>query len=360
MVIKNCYNKNMKYLDIKLDAKSHQPTMKMMVKNMPKGMVINHGLIKDNLEKRRPNHKFNTNRVELDQYEFISGVTNNITNGEELIISVTNTNINSNHYEYGIIRPGHADYVGYEFLEDYDYNGGGQFSGRITVLYTILASIIQPYLPEEVLVKLSQIGNVIDTPIYEINDEELKTIDNELYFYDQQSLNEARSLINQYYHQGDSIGALAEVRIANPTGGLGGIDFNNFEGNLAQALFAIGGIKGINFGIANNFITTPGSVSCDELFVNHGKVNSKHHYQGGVNGGITNGYEPITFNCIIKAPCSVFKPINTIKKTNHGYENTTLILKGRHDSLIANRVLMVIKAMTYIILFDEHLAKSQR
>ena len=101
----------MKYLDIKLDAKSHQPVMKLMVKNMPKGMVINHGSIKDNLEKRRPNHKFNTNRVELDQYEFISGVTNNITNGEELIISVTNTNINSNHYEYGMIRPGHADYV---------------------------------------------------------------------------------------------------------------------------------------------------------------------------------------------------------------------------------------------------------
>lgn len=345
----------MQVLDIKLEANSHDPQMKMIVKNLPAGLVINHQLIVDNLKKRRPSAKYNTNRIEQDEYELSGGIVNNMTTGEPLIITVFNKNINSTHYPKGMIRPGHADYVGYEFVDKFDHRGGGCFSGRITALYVILGAIVSSYLDETIVGKISQVGVYQDTPLARLSDEQVNQIDNELLIYDPNIYNQVVKLIENYRQEGDSIGAQVEVRITNPTGGLGGIDFDNFEGQLAQALFSIGAIKGINFGLGQDFVTTPGSISCDQLSIDHNKVTSHHHYQGGINGGIVNGYEPITFNCIIKAPCSVFKPIKTIMKTNHGYENTTLQLKGRHDSFIANRVLVVIISMCQIVLFDQYL-----
>lgn len=349
----------MKILDVKLIGSSHDPYIQMAVSNLPAGIKIDHHIIKDNLAKRRPQMKFNTTRTEVDEYEFISGVEDNITNGDKLIIRVYNQNTNSAHYEPGVIRPGHADYVGYETIDNYDYHGGGHFSGRLTVLYVILGSILQPYVPEHVYGKLTQVADFIDTPIRELSIKQLDAIENPLFIYDQNIFNQVNDYLLELTKKQDSIGGLAEFRITNPTLGLGGIDFDSFEGELSKNLFAIGGIKGINFGLGINFITTLGSISNDELYVDNNQVYSKNNFQGGVNGGIVNGYEDIIFNCIIKAPSSVFIPKQTIKKVDGKYINHTLELKGRHDSFIANRIIPVIISMCYITLFDLHLYQKK-
>lgn len=348
----------MKTLKINVSGNSHDQYIYLTASNIPNGLVIDHDLIKTNLSKRKPHNFFNTNRIEEDIYDFLSGVENNITTGEELIIRVSNNNVSSKDYQYGIIRPGHADYVGYETIKEYDYRGGGPFSGRLTVLFVILGSILQPYVFERVYGKISQIGNITDTKIIDLTTQQLQEINNELYFYNPEKFDKALNLLKKAKINNDSVGGLVEIKITNPSLGLGGLYFDSFESNLCQNLFAIGGIKGINFGLGFDFVTKSGNYCADSLSIHENKISSLHNCQGGINGGITNGYEDIIFNCIIKPPASTFTSRKTIIKTDTAYQNYTLNLTGRHDVFIANRILPVIIAMTYITIFDEYITKG--
>lgn len=346
----------MKHLKIKLEASSHQEEMKLIVSGIKSGLRINHDLITTNLAKRRPNSSYNTSRIEQDEYYFLTGVKDNITTGEELTIVVKNNNINSSHYEYGVIRPGHADYVGYETINDYDYRGGGCFSGRITVLYVILGSILQPYVNSVVTGKVKQVGPINDSvSIINLSVDEINNINNDLYFYDQNCYQQAISYLHDCQSQGLSCGGKIELRIHHPKLGLGGKDLDNLEGQIAQAMFSIGGVKGINFGAYNNCDTLTSNYLQEQLYINDGNIYSDLNIAGGINGGISNGYQDIYFDLLIKPPSSIFNPINTIIKTELGYQPYQLQLRGRHDTFIANRILPVAISMLYIVLYDQEL-----
>ena len=343
----------MKSIKIKIKANSHDPYMEIKVVGIKKGLEIDRKLIDDNLKKRRPSSEFNTSRKEKDDYKILTGFEKNKTNGQEIIIRVYNKDINSEDYEEGIIRPGHADFVGYETIEDYQYRGGGCFSGRVTVLFVVLGSILEKNLKQKIYGKITQIKNIKDKSIYNCTNEELEKINKCVYMVEEEKKNKAYELLEKTRMNNDSLGALCEFKIVNSEIGLGGLYTDSFESSLSSGIFAIGGVKGINFGIGFDYVLNEGSYTNDSLYIEDGKIKSKKNTQGGINGGITNGYEDIIFNCIIKPPSSIFQKQKTIKKTKNGYIEHDLILKGRHDVMIANRVIEVIKAMTYIVLYDE-------
>lgn len=348
----------MKNLDIKLKASSHQPEMKLTVSGIKSGLVINHDLITTNLNKRRPNSSFNTSRVETDEYYFTSGVKDNITTGEELTIVVKNNNVNSSHYPYGVIRPGHGDYVGYQTIDNYDHRGGGGFSGRITVLYVILGSIFEANTNTIISGKIKQVGPIKDSVnLIDLSLEQTSKINNKLYMYDEAKCNEAMSYLNECRKQGTSCGGIIELRVHNPQLGLGGINFDNLEGQIAQTMFSIGGVKGINFGAYYNSDNLSSTNLIEQLYIDEANnIYSDNNISGGINGGISNGYQDIYFNLIIKPPSSTFNPINTIKLTDDGYKPHLLTLEGRHDTFIANRILPVAISMLYIVLYDQELS----
>lgn len=341
----------MRKLEFKINAKSHDEEMSLQVKGLPIGWKINEKLINDNLEKRRPTKSYNTKRIENDEYKII-GIENNIINDNMIIIKVKNKNINKKDYPKGMIRPGHADYVGYEFFETYNNEGGGPFSGRITVLFVILGSIIENNVDFRVYGKIKQVQELNDTVnIKDLSIIELENEPNELNIYNKEIYLQVIERIKKYQEENNSLGALCEFRVNNLNEHIGGILFDSFEGALAQNLFAIGGIKGINFGDYSNYLLS-GKELNDELYVENNIVKSKKNTNGGINGGIVNCYEDIIFSCVIKPPSSIGIEQKTIKRINDKYENTILKIKGRHDSFIANRILIVIKAMTYITIYD--------
>ena len=80
-----------------------------------------------------------------------------------------------------------------------------------------------------------------------------------------------------------------------------------------------------------------------------GKVTTVTNYNGGINGGITNGM-PIRFQTVFKPTPSIAQKQQTVNFKTH--ENVEVEIHGRHDPAIIHRARVVVDAMCAITLVD--------
>ena len=105
---------------------------------------------------------------------------------------------------------------------------------------------------------------------------------------------------------GESLGGVIECGTVNVPAGIGSPIFDGLENNIAQLMFGIPGVKGIEFGTGFTSANMLGSQQSDEFYVSErGHILTKTNNHGGIIGGISSGM-PITLNVAIKpAPKSV-------------------------------------------------------
>lgn len=84
-----------------------------------------------------------------------------------------------------------------------------------------------------------------------------------------------------------------------------------------------------------------GSEANDPIYVEGGKVKTRTNYNGGVNGGISNGM-PILFEVVIRPTPSIAREQDTIDLAEQ--KNAKLTIEGRHDPCIVHRAVPVIEA----------------
>ena len=160
--------------------------------------------------------------------------------------------------------------------------------------------------------------------------------------------------INNAASNKDSIGGIIQTAITGLPVGLGEPMFSSLEGELSKAMFAIGGIKGIEFGLGFNFANVKGSEANDEFVIVDDKVKTKTNNNGGINGGISNGM-PIVFNVAIRPTPSILKEQNTINMQTK--QNEKLTIQGRHDPAIIRRINIVIRCMCALVISDMLITK---
>ena len=341
-------------LTLTLFGESHQEQIGATIDGLPSGIPVDIEFIKECLRKRRPNNNNETTRIEDDTFKIISGVFNNFTTGSPLTIVIDNKNIHSNDYEINNnkARPSHADYVAFEKYHGFaDYRGGGHFSGRLTTPIVACGAIVLKALEKiniQIGTHILQCGDIKDVNFNDVDKEILMV--NELDF---PVISDVRSkmedAINQAKLHNDSIGGIIQVAINNVPVGLGEPVFSSLEGELSKALFAIGGIKGIEFGLGFNFANKKASEVNDEFYIKNHKVMTKTNNNGGINGGISNGM-PIIFNLAVKPTPSIYKKQKTIDMQKK--INDEIIIVGRHDPAIIRRMNIVVRAMCAFVIAD--------
>lgn len=341
-------------LTLTIFGESHGEAIGAVLDGVTPGIKVDYDFIDKQLAKRRPNGKTDTTRIEKDDYKIISGVFNGYTTGSPICMIIPNVDVKSKDYEElrGIARPSHADYVAsvkYDGFED--YRGGGHFSGRITASIVGLGAILLKALEEKgikIKTHILQVGDVKDSDFKDI-EKEIKIIDNKNIPVIDDIEGRIEEEILKVKSEKDSIGGIIQTAILNLPIGLGEPWFSSFEGEIARAAFAIGGIKGIEFGKGFGFASLKGSSANDEFVMNNGKIETKTNNNGGINGGITNGM-PVIFNACVKPTPSIGKVQNTVNfKTN---ENTTLEIKGRHDPAFIRRICVVMDSLVAIVVCD--------
>lgn len=342
-------------------GESHGNALGCIVDGCPSKLNIDIEKIQAALDRRRPgNHnqgeKGNacvTDRKEADQVEILSGVKDGLSLGTPIAMMIRNTSQHSKDYgnlEY-TYRPGHADYTFDQKFDFRDFRGGGRSSGRETAA-RVAAGAIAQVITENAGIKITaytiKAAGISATKrnLNEIEQNPLRAPDNEAAEAMQKRIEEIRS-------QGDSAGAVIECVVSGVPAGLGDPVFDKLDAMLAHAMLSIGAVKGIEFGSGFEAVDMTGSQNNDSMRAsdNGFGVEFITNNAGGILGGISNGNQ-IVFRVAVKPVPSIFQKQQTVMKTDKGYENVDLEIKGRHDVCLAPRIVPIVEAMTAIVLAD--------
>ena len=345
-------------IKVTIFGESHGPAIGCVVDGLPAGLPVDTAVIDRCLTMRRPGGAISTARVEADPYVIESGVRDGHTTGTAVCIVIPNGDTKSADYSEmaSVARPSHADYAAYvKYHGENDTRGGGHFSGRITAAVVAAGALLLPALQAQGIrigTHIAEIAGVKDRA-FGAGAELTKDLET-LYTLDFATLDETageamREAILAAKSDADSVGGILETAVTGMPAGIGEPFFDSVESLLSHAIFAIPGIKGIEFGAGFGLANMRGSEANDPFRVEDGRVVTTTNNAGGINGGLTNGM-PVIFRCAVRPTPTIGKEQDTVNFREN--TNATLAAKGRHDPCIVHRVRAVVDAMTAIVIAD--------
>lgn len=318
-----------------------------------------------------------TSRAESTQYTVLGGLSEKgVCLGSPLAVYFENRDIKRNDYEKlsTIYRPGHADYVSAAKSGGFaDLSGGGHFSGRLTAPLVFAGAICEQLLAQKgifISATVERIGpiDLTDTggapSLGDTHDlrsirESGSTSDAED-ASDSSAIKSKFGLLTELFRKldetRDSVGCRIGVRIDGVPLGIGAPFFDTLEGEIAKAVLAVPGVKGIEFGTGFEFASKRGSEVVDAFVISREegnetpKIVTDHNHNGGINGGISNGM-PITFSVAVKPASSIGIPIRTLNFET--MREDVLVTGGRHDRCIGLRALVGIASAVAIVLANQ-------
>lgn len=338
-----------------LFGESHGEAIGAVLDGLAAGIPVDEAFIAQKLKQRRPSGAISTPRQEPDTFKLVSGVYRGYTNGAPLAIVIPNTDTRSGDYApfAATPRPGHADYTGSVRAAGFnDPRGGGHFSGRITAALVAAGGVLIPALQKRGVhfaTHLAQIGPVADEPFTGASDELARLNAADFAVLSAEQGEKMKAHIRAAAAEGDSVGGVLETVVTGLPVGVGEPWFDTLEGCLAHALFAVPGVKGVEFGDGFALTQRRGS-EANDCFVSHdGRVATATNHNGGINGGLSNGM-PVVFRCAVKPTPTIHRAQHTLNVQTG--EMTDLLAGGRHDPCIVPRARAVVDSLTALVLMD--------
>jgi len=311
---------------VSIFGESHGINVGVVIDGCPAGIYLHKSLFLEDIERRKGGiQKGTTPRKETDEPIVVSGVFNSYTTGAPITILFENNNTRSGDYEKqrAVPRPGHADFVANKKFGGFeDYRGGGHFSGRLTVCLVAVGVVAKQLLLQQNISVAAGITSICGE-------------------------NDIEAGLQKGIAAKDSVGGIVHCEATNIPIGVGEPFFGSLESMLAQAVFAIPAVKGIEFGAGFAAANMFGSQHNDAIINADGTTATNH--AGGIVGGISNGNN-LSFNIAIKPTSSTPKEQNSLNWETGEVENFSI--KGRHDLCIALRVPVVLEAVTAMVLVD--------
>ena len=330
---------------VSIFGESHGELIGVVLDGVPAGLELSPEDFTQDILRRKSGAKGTTPRIEADAPKIVSGVFEGHTTGAPLTVVFENTNTKSGDYSLfaAMPRPGHADLTAaFKWDDCQDPRGGGHFSGRLTLPVVAAGVIAKKILHDATMLD--------ETPFAGVNAHivELGGIPRKAHSAQEnaQMPVEWQAAIDEAIKDGDSLGAVVECVVPELDPGYGEPFWDSVESQIAHAVFAIPGVRGIEFGDGFAAAAMKGSEHNDPIGPDGRPTKNG---AGGVNGGITNG-APLTFRV-------AFKPTSSIRKAQQTFnfatgEMDTLEVPGRHDVCFALRAPVVVEAMTAIVLAD--------
>ena len=314
-------------------GQSHAPAIGVTIEGRPTGSPVDMDALRAFLDRRAPGKSpLSTARREADAPELLSGLgPDGKSCGAPLTFLIRNGDTRSKDYEqlHYVPRPGHADWPAMaRFGESRDYAGGGQFSGRLTAPLCIAGGIA--------LQQLAALGIRVEAKILSIGGE--------------RDPGRFEQTILAAAGEGDSVGGVIECTVLGCPPGIGEPMFGGLENRIAQAVFAIPAVKGIEFGEGFRAAELRGSENNDPFLPGpDGTLVTRGNHHGGILGGMSTGM-PIVFRAAVKPTPSIARAQLSVDIRSH--EPVELRVEGRHDPCIVPRALPCMEAAAAAALYD--------
>ena len=192
-------------------GESHGEAIGGVIDGCPSGIKINLDFVQNELNRRRPGQsKIVTQRNELDEVEFYSGIFEGVTTGTPIGFIIKNTNHKPKDYSHikSTYRPSHADYV-YDKKYGYrDYRGGGRSSARETASRVVAGGIAKQVIEKiKITAFVSSVGSIVLKKPYQQLD--FKTIEeNPVRCADPETSLLMENYIKEVKKNGDTVGGV--------------------------------------------------------------------------------------------------------------------------------------------------------
>lgn len=352
-------NLNFGNLSVSIFGESHGTGIGVVIDGLPGGCELDFDKILRFMARRAPKKDgISTRRNEKDMPEIMSGYLNGKTTGTPLCAVIKNTDQHSK--DYGnietVARPGHADYTGaVRYNGANDIRGGGHFSGRITAPLVFAGAVCGQILEKMGIYSgahILSVGDISDCRFDSVNvtandlenvkKKDFPLINSQLEPIIKEKVKEASDSL-------DSIGGQIECAVVGLKAGIGSPMFDGLENRIAQAVFGIPAVKGLEFGKGFSFAEMNGSEANDCFTTDGENITTVTNNNGGILGGISSGM-PIIFTAAIKPTPSIARPQQTVDYVK--MENTILEIKGRHDACIVPRAVPVVEAAANIAILS--------
>lgn len=345
-----------KKVKLTIEGTSHSEKIIAKLEGIPSGKEIDLYRLQVLLDRRAGGKGlYTTQRKESDTPLVISGIKDNVTDGNAIIAEFANSNKRSGDYDNlkRIPRPSHADFAAYsKYGADFDMTGGSFFSGRMTLPMCFAGAICKQILEDE--------GILIGAHMYsvgEINDDPFDPMEECLEFVPSEGLpvlsfeaaGKMEELMTSVAKEGDSIGGVIECKVTGLPIGTGDPVYDSLESAIAYGMFGIPAIKGIEFGKGFDICKMKGSEANDGFCIKDGVVVTSSNNSGGIQGGMANGM-PVVFRVAVKPTPSISKEQSSVDLNT--MTETKIAIGGRHDSCIVVRAVPCVEAMTALVLLD--------
>ncbi len=351
-------------ITVSIFGESHGPAIGVVLDKLPSGEYIDAEELRNFMARRAPKKDgTSTPRRESDMPNILSGIYNNYTTGTPLAAFINNTDTHSQDYNNisKLARPGHADYTGALRYKGFnDVRGGGHFSGRLTAPLCFAGAICGQILERRGIytgAHILRIHNIKDTAFDPcgISREDIISLRHKSFpvLNDRKGTSMKNDIAKAREAQ-DSVGGIVECMVTNVPAGIGSPIFEGLENSIAQLVFGIPAVKGIEFGAGFQAAEMLGSQNNDEFYVDErGHVLTKTNNHGGILGGISSGM-PIVFRVAFKPTPSIAKEQATVDLSS--LKNETLKIKGRHDPCVVPRAVPCVEAAANLAILSHMLS----
>ena len=298
-------------ISVSIFGEAQGPAIGVTIDNLPPGEFIEANKLHEFMERRCPGVHSSDNFIQI-----MSGILKERTTGTPLCAFIQNTQTEAApdlSRLNQLPRPGHADYTGTLRYRGFnDIREGGHFSDRLTAPLCFAGAICG-----QILERRGIYTGAHALEIHGIRDKEFDYIN-----VDKEAIMEVRRRsfpvidfdagtdmlddIRRAADGNESIGGIVECASVNVPAGIGSPIFDGLENSIAQLMFGIPGVRGIEFGAGIQSAKMVGSQHNDEFYVNdHGHIRTMTNHHGGILGGISSGM-PI----IVRV---AFKPTPTLR-----------------------------------------------
>lgn len=347
-------------LKITIFGQSHAPAIGVCMEGFPAGFTPDFDDLNAFLARRAPGQgAYTTARREPDRPEFLAGLVRGHTCGAPVTAIIRNTDTRSGDYAAftDVPRPSHADYPAQvKWQGAQDSAGGGHFSGRLTAPLCIAGGLCLQYLHArgiEITAHIERIGAAQDRRFTPTQPETLAKA--KLPVLDPDSAEAMLAQIAAAKAEGDSVGGCIECAVTGLPAGLGSPMFGGMENRLAQILFGIPAVKGVEFGSGFACAGMRGSEHNDPYFMQDGAVRTRTNHAGGILGGLTTAM-PVIFRVAVKPTPSIARPQESVSLQRG--EDAVLEIHGRHDPCIVPRAVPCVEAAAAIAILDALLEEN--
>jgi len=247
-------------------------------------------------------------------------------------------------------RPGHADLTYDAKYGIRDYRGGGRSSARETANRVAAGAIARKVLGDDIKIQgaVIQIGEKI---VNGDNWDWDEVNNNPFWCPDAVAAKEWEDYLDSIRKDGNSVGAILEVRASGVPAGWGAPVYGKLDSDLAMGLMSINAAKGVEIGAGFAAAGWNGTDNADEIRMEDGNPLFLSNHSGGILGGISNG-DDIVARVAIKPTSSMLTPVQSIDAEGNEIDVRT---KGRHDPCVGIRGVPVAEAMLACVLADHKL-----